>query len=334
MVTETLDLEALEPRKVHRMWITLAANGLGQPESIPVMVARGGKAGPTVGLTAALHGNELNGIPVVHRLFDRIDCKTLRGTIVALPVVNVVGLHALRRRFVERFDLNHRFPGTPEGNVADVYVHRLMNRIIKHFDALLDLHTASFGRENTLYVRADMSETRTARMAYLQRPQIIVHNPPADGTLRGAAAALGIPAITVEIGDANRFQERYIKRTLLGVRAVLMELGLIPKRPLAEGPAPLICRSSHWVYSDGGGLQTVVPQLGEMVAHGEILARRVNIFGDLLAEIRSPNAGVVVGRSTHPVVRTGSRVVHLGELADASDTHILDRGESGELVTH
>lgn len=334
VLTETLELEKLERNIVHRLWIPLAANGLGQPECVPVMVLRGAKDGPTVGLTAALHGNELNGVPVVHRLFERIDPRSLRGAIVAVPVVNVVGLHALRRRFVERFDLNHRFPGSPDGNVADVYVHRLLNRIVRHFDALLDLHTASFGRENTLYVRADMSEPRTATMAYLQRPQIIVHNPPADGTLRGAAAALGIPAITVEIGDANRFQERYIKRTLLGVRAVLMELGLIPRRPLAKGPPPLICRSSRWVYSDGGGLQTVIPQLGELVAEGEQLARRVNVFGDLLAEIRSPISGVVVGRSTHPVVRTGSRVIHLGELADTNDTHILDRGESGEVVAH
>lgn len=334
MLVDSLDLAALPSASVHRLWVRVASDGLGQPECVPVMVARGGRPGPTVGLTVGLHGDELNGLPVAHRLFERLDCRTLRGNVVAVLVTNLHGFHTWQRRFVEHFDLNHHFPGDPEGHVAQVYAHRLVERVIRTFDALLDLHTASFGRENSLYVRADMTEPQTARMAFLQRPQIIVHKEAADGTLRGAAAELGIPAITVEIGDANLFQERYIKRTLVGVRAVLMELGLIPKRPLAKGPAPLICRSSRWLFANQGGLQTVVPPLREIVAEGEVVARRVDVFGQLIEEVRSPFGGVVVGRSTHPVARAGARIVHLGQLADEADAHILGREAGADLVTH
>jgi hypothetical protein len=334
VLIEDLDLAGLPRETIHKLWLRLASNGLGQPECVPVMVARGGRKGPTVGITVALHGDELNGLPVVHRLFERLDCRSLRGNVVAVPVVNLPGFHGMRRRYFDGLDLNHRFPGRPDGDVASVVAHRLMARVIGHCDVLLDLHTASFGRENTLYVRADMSEERTARMAFLQRPQIIVHNPPADGTLRGAAAELGIPAITVEIGDANRFQERYIKRTLVGIRAVLMELGCIPRRPVAKGPPPLICRQSRWLYAEAGGLQTVIPALAEIVGEGEVLARRVDVFGDLIAEVRSPMTGVVVGRSTHPVARSGSRIVHLGELADETDTHIHGVSKGRDPVTH
>lgn len=311
--TDSLRLEELPLGRTTRLWIRLATDGFGEPECVPVIVARGLKEGPVVGITAALHGNELNGIPVMHRLFNRLDCRSLRGTVVGVLAANVPGFHNLRRRQVESFDLNHRFPGDPDGNVADVVSHRLLDRVIRHVDVLLDLHTASFGRENTLYVRADMDEERTARMALLQRPQIVVHNPPADGTLRGAAAALGIPAITVEIGDAHRFQERFIKRTLVGIRAVLMEYELIPRRPLAVGSSPIVCRSSRWIYAEGGGLLTVLPGLADRIEEGEVVARRVDIFGDLLAEVRAPSSGIVVARSTQPVCRTGARILHIGD---------------------
>lgn len=326
-VVEKLDLASLPSGRVSRLWVELARDGFGRPECAPVVVARGRRPGPVVGLTATVHGNELNGIPVLHRLFERLDCHNLRGTVVGVLVANVPGFHRQTRRFVESFDLNHHFPGRPNGHSADVVTHNLFERIITRFDVLLDLHTASFGRVNCLYVRADMTEPRAARMAYLQRPQVIVHNPPADGTLRGAAAERGIPAITVEIGDPHRFQSRYIKRALVGVRAVLMEQGLLPKRPISLGAPPVVCRRSGWLYCGAGGLLTVHPQLIETVAKDEVVATLVDIFGDPVEEYRATHSGVVIGHSVQPVARTGARILHLGELADERDvfaTHPVD----------
>ena len=324
-VVQHLDIDALPVGTVSRLWVELARDGFGCPESVPILVARGRRPGPVVGLTAAVHGNELNGIPVLHRLFDRLDCHTLRGTVVGVVVANVPGFHRQSRRFVEGFDLNHHFPGREHGHSADVTTHHLFERVITRFDALLDLHTASFGRVNCLYVRADMTDPATARMAYLQRPQVIVHNPPADGTLRGAAAEQGIPAITVEIGDPHRFQPTYIKRALVGVRAVLMERGLLPRRPISQGAPPVLCRRSNWLYCKAGGLLTVHPKIVETVTCDEVVATLVDIFGDPVADYRALHPGIVIGRSVQPVARTGARILHLGELADETDAFVTDQ---------
>jgi len=196
-----LVIEDFPRGELSRLYIDLVANGLAQDILLPLLVARGKKNGPVFGLTAAVHGNELNGIRVIHDLMHRLDPRHLRGTVVALVVVNAPGLHRHQREFVDGSDLNHIFPGRHDGNVAQTYAHRVLDRIVSRFDYLVDLHTASFGRVNSVYVRADMTTVTTATMAYLQRPQIIVHNPPSDYTLRGAAMDLGIPAITLEIGD-------------------------------------------------------------------------------------------------------------------------------------
>ena len=316
-IVPELDLESCPAGQLSRLLVEISQDGMGAPVSVPVAVLRGRRPGPVFGVTAALHGNELNGIPVIHQLLERVDPFALRGTLVAAIAVNPPGLIARRRRFDPEADLNLSFPGEADGSSAQVFAHRLMDRVVRHFDFLVDLHTASFGRANSLYVRADLDHPISARMAELQRPQIILHNPPHDRTLRGAAMANGIPAITVEIGDPHRFQKDFIRRSIGGIRAVMAELGLVPRRKASELPAPVICSSSVWLYTDAGGLLQVHPELAARVRAGEIVARLTNIFGDTTREYRAPSDGVVIGRSVEPVGNTGARVLHLGIPRDA-----------------
>ncbi|MBT6888980.1 MAG: peptidase M14, partial [Gemmatimonadales bacterium] len=139
-----------------------------------------------------------------------------------------------------------------------MYASRLLDRIIGNFDYLVDLHTASFGRVNSLYVRADLSDETTRSMALRQRPQIILHNSPGDRTLRGAAMERGIPAITIEVGDPQRFQSRFIKATRNGIWSMLADAKMLPKRKQAEPKPPIMCSSSNWIYTDRGGLLEVL----------------------------------------------------------------------------
>ncbi|MFA9412548.1 MAG: succinylglutamate desuccinylase/aspartoacylase family protein [Deltaproteobacteria bacterium] len=301
--------------QLSRLYVDLVANGLAQDILLPLLIARGKRDGPVFGLTAAVHGNELNGIRVIHDLIRHIDTKQLNGTVVALVVVNVPGLYRHQREFVDGSDLNHLFPGRPDGNVAQVYAHRIVDRIVNRFDYLVDLHTASFGRVNSLYVRADMTQAATATMAYLQRPQIIVHNPASDHTLRGAAMDLGIPAITLEIGDPQKFQPTYVRSSRIGLRAVLAAAGMLPRRPVAEGPEPVLCERSYWMYSDRGGLLEVLPRPTDRVSQGERVAMLRNAFGDVIREYHAPEDGIVIGKSVNPVGQTGARILHLGVVA-------------------
>jgi predicted deacylase len=316
------------PGAITLLQVEMIETGLSSPLRIPALVARGRKDGPVFGLTAAIHGNELNGIPVVHQLIRSLDLTRLRGCVVGVPVLNIPGLLTQRRTFNDGRDLNHLFPGVQGGHASQLYVHRILERIISPMDVLVDLHTASFGRVNSLYIRADMTEPGAARMAYLQRPQIIVHNPPADGTLRGAAQDLGIPAITVEIGDPQRFQRELIRQTLSGLRAVLADRGMIPRRQRTMGGLPLLCSHSYWQYTDRGGLLEVLPRVTEQLKKDQPVARLNDIYGEPICEYTAAEDGVVIGHAVNPIAQTGARIIHLGVLASADDIRFQLREET------
>jgi len=320
-----LRIEDFPAGHVSRTMVDLFHDSMSEPVSVPVLVARGSKPGPTLGLTAALHGNELNGISVIRRLFAWLDPTHLRGNVVGVLVANVPGYHNNERTFMGEWDLNHLFPGREDGHSGQVYAHRLLTRLVSKFDMLFDLHTASFGRVNSLYVRANMTEEETSHMAYLQRPQIIVHNPPSDQTLRGAAAELGMPAITTEIGNPQRFHRDYIKRTLSGIRAVMAHRRMIRGRPPSKETRAIVCRRSFWIYTDHGGVLEVLPGVTDMVKQGECIAQLTDPFGDVLRRYEAPCDGIVIGRSVNPAAYTGARILHLGELATEEDTHLVRR---------
>ncbi|WP_346017057.1 succinylglutamate desuccinylase/aspartoacylase family protein [Pseudenhygromyxa sp. WMMC2535] len=311
-IVESFDPRDVEPGSARRLRLSMVGNGLGGLITVPVVVLRGQEQGPTVGITAAIHGNELNGMRVVQNVIEAVDPRALRGTIIAVPVVNVPGYLNNTRHFNDGYDLNRMMPGKRDGTMSQVYCHRFMSRVVCHLDYLLDLHTASFGRINTFYVRADLANPVTAGLARCLNPQIVLHNTGADGTLRGAAQDSGVQSITVEIGNPNRFQDTLIRESTQGVFNALEHLGLRPTTPPAEPPSTVVCERSYWMYTQVGGVLEVLPDLGQHVRKGELVGRVRDIFGDMLEEYFAPEDGVIIGRSVHPVNQTGSRIIHLG----------------------
>ncbi|KAI8866467.1 hypothetical protein GQ42DRAFT_164429 [Ramicandelaber brevisporus] len=310
---------------ISRVWVDLAENGMGQSIKVPVIIARGHVGGPVVGLTAALHGNELNGIPLIHRLFTEIHPSTLHGTVVAVPIANVPGYNLGQRGFSDGTDLNRVMPGKLHGSSPQAYAYQLMNKLICKFEYLLDLHTASRGRANSLYVRANMLDDPIRRMAKLQNPQIIVHNSSPDGSLRGAAMDLGIPSITVEIGDPSRFQKRFVKNALLGVTNILAHLRMIPEDHFHVAETePVICARSFWIFTDRGGILNVVPDINTWVKKGDPIAYLSSVFGTLEQTYLAPEDGIVIGKSIDPVCQTGSRILHLGIVGEKFPDHADD----------
>lgn len=309
---DELDIEAVPKGHIFRYWLRLAEDGMGAPIAVPIIVARGQTEGKVVGLTAAVHGNELNGIPVIQRLFSEIDLTQLRGAIVGVPIVNVPSFILKQRRFPDGVDLNHIMPGNPNGSVSQVYAWRIIHRFIHQFDFLLDLHTASNGRVNSYYIRADMADETVRKMALLQNAQIIVHNPPNDGTLRGTADEMGISAITLEVGDPNRFQKGMIRDGLTGIHNLLGHFGITDSEVEEQSEKTVICKKSYWIYTDVGGLLRVHPDVTQLVEKGDVIASIHNIFGDLIKEYVAPEDGIVIGKSVSPVNQTGGRILHLG----------------------
>ena len=308
----TLNLEDAPRGEISRYWLHIVSDGIGQPLYIPIIIAKGMVDGPVLGLVAAIHGNEINGIPVIQKIFQNIDVGKLRGTIVGVPVLNIPGFLNCERRFNDKVDLNHKMPGRKGGNRSDIYAYRIMERIVKNFQYLVDLHTASFGRVNSYYVRADMENPTTKKMAELQNADIILNTKGAEGTLRRSASALGIASITLELRDPHLFQKDVIHESYVGIINLMNHLQMLPGEiVLAENP-PVICESSYWIYTEHGGILNTLPQLGEIVEEGKKIALVRNIFGDIIAEYTAPEKGIVIGKGVNPVNQTGSRIIHLG----------------------
>ncbi|KTW31891.1 uncharacterized protein T551_01152 [Pneumocystis jirovecii RU7] len=323
--TTCLDLESLPRGRISKLWISLIEDAL-KPLSVPVLVARGVKHGPVVGLTCALHGNEVNGIRVVHRLYEsELNPESLHGTIVAVTVANIQGFLTSSRGFKSQ-DLNRLMPGKKNGSTAQQYAYNFIERIVKKFDYLIDLHTASKGRVNSLYVRANMLDDRTRKMAVLQNPQIIVHNTSPDGSLRGAAMAVGIPAITVEIGNPSIFQKRFVKNALLGVSNIISHLGMIPDEHQQAEFKPVICDKSYWIFTTKGGILSVIPEVNTWVRKGEIIATIHSIFGQLIETYTAPEDCIIVGKEIDPVASSGSRIAHIGVCHGFYSTGKVDDG--------
>ncbi|MBU0551612.1 succinylglutamate desuccinylase/aspartoacylase family protein [Myxococcota bacterium] len=317
-IIERLDPKGMMRGTIAHLKLSLVGDARGERIYIPLLVARGAHPGPTLGLTAAIHGNELNGLRVIHRLFEELNPQDLRGDIIAAPIVNVPGFLQSTRAFNDGQDLNRIMPGRPNGNSAEVYAYRFIERVLSRFDYLVDLHTASFGRINSLYVRADLDHPETSWMARAQHPQIILHNTGSDGTLRSAAMDRGIPAITVEVGNPMRFQRELIRYGFVGVANILARLKMVDLEEALPSFEPVICRRSSWMYTDLGGLLQVYPELCDRVEAGAIIARVSDVYGQALKTYRAPEAGIVIGKSTNPASQTGSRIIHLGVVTEES----------------
>lgn len=313
-VIEQIDLDDSPRGEISRYWLHLTDDGLGLPVYLPVMVARGLEDGVTLGITAAVHGDELNGIPVIQRIFQEVNVHELKGTIVGIPVMNIPGFLAKQRYFEDGTDLNRIIPGKADGNVSEVYANRWVKKILNRFDYLLDLHTASFGRINSYYIRANMHDPVNGMLALLQHGQIILNSPAPDSTVRGFVNENGGKAITLEVGDPNKFQKGMIRSGLTGIHNTLCYLEMTQGEIEYASTEPFICESSYWIYTEEGGILQVLPDVASLVKKGERIATLKNIFGDLLTAYFAPEDGIVIGKSTHPVAPTGSRILHLGIL--------------------
>ncbi|KAI8343670.1 hypothetical protein BC941DRAFT_465833 [Chlamydoabsidia padenii] len=285
VIRDRLVIDEFARNSTNTVWINMVTQGLNEWIRIPVIVLRGLEDGPVVGVTAAVHGNELNGVPCIHRLASQIDVTKLKGTVVAVPCVNVVGYLKFQREFADGRDLNRQFPGKEDGFASQVYCFHLMHKILSQFNYMIDLHTASFGRVNSYYVRADMNDPVAAQMAKLQKSQIILHNSGQDGTMRSAAAAKNIKAITVEIGNPQQFQDQYIQ-----------------------------------IYTRTGGVLECYPGVNTIIRKGDLIARMKDMFGALIDEYFAPCTSMVIGRSSNPVAITGDRIIHLGVIKKKSET--------------
>ena len=277
----------------------------------PVLVLHGAKPGPKLCLTAAVHGDELNGIEIVRRTLYHLDVKRLSGTVIGVPIVNLQGFHRASRYLTDRRDLNRYFPGNPRGSSASRIAYSFFNQIIHHCDALVDLHTGSFNRTNLPQLRADLSNIQVLELTQGFGATVVLHNEGSTGTLRRAATDAGIPAVTLETGAPMQLQEDAVSHGVKGIQTLLNKLGMVKKVSLWGEPEPVYYQSI-WVRADQAGILFSQVTLGQQIKKGQLLGTITDPITNIRQEVTSPHKGRVLGMAINQVVQPGFAAYRIG----------------------
>lgn len=309
----TLNGETVPPGTQRSIDLPVARLPSGTAMSLPVIVMRGAQPGPGVWLSAAIHGDELNGIEIIRRVRDLIDPRTLAGTLVAVPVVNVFGFVTQSRYLPDRRDLNRSFPGSPRGSLAARLAHLFMTHIVEHCEVGIDLHTGSDARKNLPQIRGNLDDAETLRLATAFAPPIMLHSRIRDGSLRAAATKRGHPVLLYEAGEAMRFDAEAISIGVDGVMRTLEALEMVEAAPAAPR-VPLESRRSTWVRARRAGIVRSEVELGDSVSRGQPVALIADPYGEGTSRQNAPFDGIIVATAMNPIVSQGDAIVHVARI--------------------
>jgi predicted deacylase len=287
--------------------------------SMPVEVVNGRHDGPRLFVSAAIHGDELNGVEIIRRLLRHSSLKRLRGALIAVPVINVHGLLHRSRYLPDRRDLNRSFPGSDRGSLAARIAHLFMREIVANCSYGIDLHTGAQHRNNLPQVRAHLDDPETRRLAEAFGTPVLINADLRDGSLREAAADAGIPMLLYEGGEALRFDEVPIRAGLRGVLDVMRALEMIPRvKRRGRQVEPVIARGSAWVRAPESGFLRSALALGARVTRGETIGRITAPLTDQEWLVEAPADGILIGRSNLPLVYEGEALFHIARFQRVS----------------
>ena len=309
---------------------------LGDPVEIPVTVVNGEYDGPRVFFTAALHGDELNGVKVAQEIAARYEPADIHGTLVVIHVANVPGYLA-QERYIPIYDqdLNRSFPGREESNTAGRIAHHIYRPFISQCDFGIDFHTSTRNRTTMFHVRADMNHSDVESLAYAFGANLILDGPGEPSSLRAVATTDGIPTITVEMGKAHRFEPPLIERALDGVESVLADTGVLPETAVDwagwNKVIPADTGEKTWLRSAEGGLVEMNWGPSPVVESGEAICTLTNHFKTEERTIRAPYTGIIVGFLENPVALPGHPLCHLVRIDDETRKEIEDQIDRGDL---
>lgn len=312
----------------------VSISGLALPT--PVLVINGAKPGPTLCLTGAIHGDELNGIEVVRRVMYDISPDELNGTLIGIPIVNLQGFQRGSRYLSDRRDLNRYFPGEANGSLASRIANSLFTEVISHCNYLIDIHTGSLRRTNLPQIRANMSNPNIAKFVQGFDKIAVVHHSGNPGMLRTAANNAGIISVTMELGESLRIQENQIVAGTHSVNSLLDKFEMYPRVFIWGDPKPAYYQST-WIRVESGGILFNKMGLGENVSIGDVLGIVTDPITNQSADLTSPIKGHIIGMAVNQVVMPGFAAFHIGiesnqeEMTKADEETPLEVTPNGEL---
>lgn len=324
--------ETIAPGQRRTVDIPLSMMSDHTPVALSVQVIHGKRDGPTMFVSAAVHGDEIIGVEVVRRLSRIIRRRRLAGTMLLIPIVNSFGFIGHSRYLPDRRDLNRSFPGSANGSLAARLAHLFLNEIVERCDCGIDLHSAAIHRSNLPQIRVDLRDGKARRMAEAFGAPVIVNSSLRDGSMRSAAFERDVPVMVFEAGEALRFDEFAIRVGVKGVLSVMASLGMLPEGKAGKpGRSSPISRKSTWIRAPEGGVLRTKRKIGDMVARGDLLGLVSDPFGDRETEIVAKHAGLVIGRANLPVINQGDALFHVAVLPKSADSPATLEALEGEF---
>ncbi|MEJ0010204.1 MAG: succinylglutamate desuccinylase/aspartoacylase family protein [Alphaproteobacteria bacterium] len=313
--------EEIKPGERRQFSLTVAKLYDFTDMKMPVVVIRGTEPGPVFCITAAIHGDEINGVDIVRRLLKHKALKRIKGTLIAIPIVNVFGFNDKSRYLPDRRDLNRSFPGEEHGSLASQIAYILRTEIVSKATHGIDLHTGAIHRRNLPQIRADLTQPANLALAQAFGVHVILNASPRDGSLREMVSEKRIPMLLYEAGTALRFDARASRLGVEGILNVMRAIGMLPENPIQHAPRDFfIAKSTHWVRSPISGIFLTRKRLGESTNKGDVLGSITNPFGDYEYDILSPHDGIIIGNSILPLANEGDGLYHLATFDEDGST--------------
>lgn len=295
------------------------------PVTLPVQVINGRRAGPRLFISAAVHGDELNGVEIARQLIGRRVLRSLRGTLIVLPVVNVFGFIQHSRYLPDRRDLNRSFPGSRRGSLAARLAHIVVEEIVSQCSYGIDLHTGAVHRSNLPQIRANLNDEETLKLANAFGVPVLLNSDLRDGSLRQVADEYGVKILLYEAGEALRMDGLSIRAGVRGILSVMRSLGMLSPHKGKRSQAvsePYIANASVWERASASGIMRSYARLGGHVKRDELLgviSDPSDLFDRTEYEVRAHASGLIIGKSNIPLVNEGDAVFHIARFDDVKE---------------
>lgn len=286
--------------------------------SIPIRVICGKRTGPTLFVSAAIHGDELNGVEIIRRVLSHHSIAKIRGTLLAIPIVNVFGFNSKSRYLPDRRDLNRCFPGHSQGSLAGQLAKLFTDEVVKKSTHGIDLHTGAVHRTNFPQIRACLDDPVTKDLAVAFGAPVVLNSSIRDGSLRESAAENGVPLIVYEGGEALYFDEKAISVGVKGVLSAMRSIGMIAKSTKKQTKKPVfIAHSSHWLRAPNSGILRIYTSPGKRVKEGDVLGVISDPLGFHQTEVKARDTGILIGQNRLPCVNSGDALFHVATFEDS-----------------
>jgi len=300
--------------------------------TLPIHIIRGKTDGPTLFLSGAIHGDELVGPAIIKQIIHDRRLRSISGTLVAVPIVNVFGFNNKSRYLPDRRDLNRCFPGSETGSLASRIAHLFMKEVVEKCQYGIDYHSGAIHRSNLPQVRTVAEHPENRKLAEAFGAPVILDSKLREGSIRQAAAGIGIRVVLFEGGEALRLDEKVIKLGVNGAFSVMGKIGMLPESSNLPERQAYFAKSNYWIRAAQSGMIRFKKGLGSRVKTGSTLGTISDTFGQHSVKITSPTSGIIIGQTKLPLVNKGDALFHIATFEDSEMVRELEETLSDDVL--